>query len=331
VGQEEVNQATAVRRAALGFLARKLGYLLAMVLVVTALTSALSKLLPGDVAVAVLGSQATEENVAALRAKLGLDAPWPVQYGRWLKGVATGDFGHSPRTGESVMQAIAERLPITLEVVVLAQLLALAIGVPLGIWGAARRDGWVDRLITGTAFGLIALPGYLLAMGLIYLFAVNLGWLPASGYVPWDEDAWGHVRSLILPVATLGVVEWPALARTLRSDMITTLREDYILMARAKGLRWPRILFLHALKPSSLALVTVVGLTLGRLVGGALILEVIFSLPGIGQMIVESILTRDFITLQGAVVFVTLGFLLVNFAVDLLYGVLDPRIRHGHA
>lgn len=322
---------TALNHRALPLLARKLVYLLAMVLVVTALTSAMTKLLPGDVAVAVLGSQATEENVAALRAKLGLDAPWPVQYGRWLAGVARGDLGHSPRTGESVAQAIGERLPVTLEVVALSQLLALAIGVPLGIWGAARRDGWVDRLITGTAFGLIALPGYLLAMGLIYLFAVTLGWLPASGYVAWDEDPRGHLRCLVLPVLTLGLVEWPALARTLRSDMITTLREDYILMARAKGLRWPRVLFVHALKPSCLALVTVVGLTLGRLVGGALVLEVIFSLPGIGQMIVESILTRDFITLQGAVVFVTLGFLLVNVAVDLLYGLLDPRLRHGQS
>ena len=157
MGPPQVSAAPASGRAAMAFVARKAGYLLAMVLVVTALTSALTKLLPGDVAVAVLGSQATEENVAALRARLGLDAPWPVQYGRWLAGVATGDFGHSPRTGESISAAIADRLPVTLEVVVLAQLLAIAIGVPLGIWGAARRDGWIDRLITGSAFGLIAM------------------------------------------------------------------------------------------------------------------------------------------------------------------------------
>lgn len=316
--------------AALRFVGRKLGYLLVMTLVVTALTSALSQLLPGDVAVAMLGNQATPENVAALRQKLGLDQPMWQQYLSWVAGVFSGDFGHSHRTGEPVLRAIADRLPVTLEVVLAAQVVALAIGVPLGILSAARRDGWADRLVTSSAFALIALPGYLVAIGLIYVFSVHLGVLPSGGFVPWREDPVGHLRCLVLPVATLGLVEWPAIARTLRSDMITTLREDYILMARAKGLRWQRVLFLHALKPSSLALVTVIGLTLGRLVGGALVLEVIFSLPGIGQMIVDAILTRDFITLQGAVVFVTLGFLFVNFLVDMLYGVLDPRIRHGH-
>ena len=313
---------------ALRFVGAKLGYLLLMTLTVTALTAALGQLLPGDVAVAMLGSQATPENVAALRAKLGLDAPLWEQYLRWIGSILQGDFGTSHRTGEGVMRAIADRLPVTLEIVVAAQVLALAIGVPLGIVSAVWRDGPIDRAITGAAFGLIALPSYLVAIGLIYVFSVHLGWLPASGFVHWEEGAWLHVRSLVLPVATLAIIEWPVLARTLRADMITTLREDYILMARAKGLPWTRVLLVHALKPSSLALITVIGLTLGRLVGGALVLEVIFSLPGVGQMIVDSILTRDYITLQGAVVFVTLAFLFVNFVVDMLYGVLDPRIRH---
>lgn len=312
-------------------LGRRLAYLLFVMLAVTALTSALGTLLPGDVATAMLGSDATPENVAALRAKLGLDQALYRQYAHWIAGVFSGDFGESHRTGEPVMQAIRDRLPVTLEIVLAGQVLSLAIGVGLGVLSAARRDSWVDRLVTGGAFATISLPGYLVAIGLIYVFAVWLGWLPAGGYVPFGEDPAGHVRSLVLPVLTLALVEWPVFTRTLRSDMISTLREDYILMARAKGLSSRRILFLHALKPSSLALITIVGLTLGRLVGGALVLEVIFSLPGLGQLIVDAILTRDFITLQGAVVFVTLGFLLVNFAVDLLYGVLDPRIRHASA
>ncbi|MBC7954948.1 MAG: ABC transporter permease [Cytophagales bacterium] len=315
----------------LRYLARRLGYLLFIMLAVTALTSALGSLLPGDVAAAMLGNEATPENVAALRTKLGLDQPLWQQYWRWITGVFSGEFGESHRTGESVMQAIKDRLPVTLEVVLAAQVIALAIGVSLGVLSAAKRDTWVDRVITGGTFAMISLPGYLVAIGLIYVFAVWLHVLPAGGYVPFGDDPAGHIRCLILPVFSLAIVEWPVFARTLRSDMITTLREDFILMARAKGLSSRRILFLHALKPSSLALITFVGLTLGRLVGGALVLEVIFSLPGLGQMIVDSILTRDFITLQGGVVFVTLGFLLVNFVVDMLYGVLDPRIRHAGA
>jgi peptide/nickel transport system permease protein len=315
----------------LRYLAHRLGYLLFIMLAVTALTSALGSLLPGDVAAAMLGNEATPENVAALRAKLGLDQPLWQQYWRWITGVFSGEFGESHRTGESVMQAIKDRLPVTLEVVLAAQVIALAIGVSLGVLSAAKRDTWVDRFITGGTFAMISLPGYLVAIGLIYVFAVWLHVLPAGGYVPFGDDPAGHIRCLILPVLSLAIVEWPVFARTLRSDMITTLREDFILMARAKGLSSRRILFLHALKPSSLALITFVGLTLGRLVGGALVLEVIFSLPGLGQMIVDAILTRDFITLQGGVVFVTLGFLLVNFVVDMLYGVLDPRIRHAGA
>lgn len=310
-------------------LGRRLAYLFAVMMAVTALTASLGSLLPGDVATAMLGNEATPENVAALRQKLGLDQPLHQQYWRWVSGIFSGDFGESHRTGEPVMQAIRDRLPVTLEVVLAAQVIALAIGVSLGVLSAARRDTWVDRTITGGTFAVISLPGYLVAIGLIYVFAVWLGWLPAGGYVPFEEDPWGHVRCLVLPTLTLALVEWPVFARTLRSDMITTLREDFILMARAKGLSSRRILFLHALKPSSLALITFVGLTLGRLVGGALVLEVIFSLPGLGQMIVDAILTRDFITLQGGVVFVTVGFLLVNFVVDMLYGVLDPRIRHA--
>lgn len=313
------------------FVGRRILYLVPVVLVVTALTSVLGSLLPGDVAVSMLGSQASPENVAALRQRLGLDLPLWQQYGNWLLGVVTGDFGTSYRTGEPVLSAIADRLPVTLELMLFAQLGALLIGVPLGILCADRRDTPLDRAVTGSAFGMLSMPPYLLAIVLIYLFAVQWGVLPSSGHVPFGQDPVGNLRSMVLPVVSLALVEWPALARVLRSDMITTLREDYILMAQAKGLSWRRILFVHALKPSSLALVTVVGLNLGRLIGGAVVIEVIFGLPGIGQMLVDAIWTRDFIVLQGGVVFVTLGFVLINLTVDVLYTVLDPRVRHGRA
>lgn len=313
------------------FIGRRLLYLVPIVLVVTGLTSLLGATLPGDVAVSMLGAQATPENVAALQERLGLNLPVWQQYANWLWGVVTGDFGTSYRTGEPVLDAIAQRLPVTAELMFLAQLGALVIGVPLGILCAAKRDTALDRLVTGGAFGMLSIPPYLLAVVLVYLFAVLWGLLPSSGYVPFSEDPVANLRSMALPVLSLALVEWPPLARVLRSDMITTLREDFVLMARAKGLSPARVLLVHALKPSSLALVTVIGLNLGRLIGGAVIVEVIFGLPGLGQMLVDAILTRDFITLQGGVVFVTLGFVLINMTVDILYAVLDPRVRHGNA
>jgi len=313
------------------FIGRRLLYLIPIVLVVTALTSALGAMLPGDVAVSMLGTQATPAKVAALQHQLGLDLPLWRQYANWLGGLITGDFGVSYRTGEPVLSAIAQRLPVTAELMALAELGALALGVPLGMLCAARRDTAVDRLVTAGAFGMLSMPPYLLAVVLTYFLAVLWGVLPSSGYVPLADAPLANLRSMALPVLSLALVEWPPLARVLRSDMITTLRQDFVLMARAKGLSPLRILFVHALKPSSLALVTVIGLNLGRLIGGAVIVEVIFGLPGIGQMLVDATLTRDFITLQGGVVFVTLGFVLINITVDMLYAVLDPRVRHGSA
>jgi peptide/nickel transport system permease protein len=185
--------------------------------------------------------------------------------------------------------------------------------------------------MTGTAFGMLSVPAFLSAILLIYLFAVELRWLPATGYVPFREDPTGNLRFLVLPALTLAVAEWPGIMRVLRSDMIATLQEDYIALAKAKGLKASRILFVHALKPSSLTLVTITGINIGRLIGGALIVETIFALPGIGRLLVGALYTRDLIILQGVVLLVAAGFVLMNFVVDMLYAVLDPRIRHGHA
>jgi peptide/nickel transport system permease protein len=315
----------------LGFVARRLLYLVPVLIAVSLLTFLIASLLPGDLAYVILGDQATPEKVAALRADMGLDQPIWWRYLSWLGNVLQGDFGRSFRTGQTVLQVVAERLPVSLELMLLAQLGALAIGIPLAIACAVRSGSAFDRFMTGSAFSMLSVPAFLSAILLIYLFAVELRWLPATGYVPFGEDPIGNLRSFVLPALTLALGEWPVLMRVLRSDMIATLQEDYIAMARAKGLKPSRILLVHALKPSSLTLVTVTGINIGRLIGGTVIVESIFALPGIGRLLLGAIFTRDLIILQGVVLLVAAGFVLMNFIVDLLYAVLDPRIRHGHA
>jgi len=315
----------------LGFVARKLLHLLPVLLAVSLLTFLIASLLPGDLAYVILGDQATPDKVAALRHDMGLDQPIWWRYLGWLVQVLQGDFGRSFRTGQTVLQAVAERLPVSFELMLLAELGALVIGIPLAIACAVRAGSPFDRLVTGSAFGMLSVPAFLSAILLIYFFAVELRWLPATGFVPFSEDPLGNLRCFVLPALTLALGEWPVLMRVLRSDMIATLQEDYIAMARAKGLKPSRILLVHALKPSSLTLVTVTGINIGRLMGGTVIVESIFALPGIGRLLLGSIYTRDLIILQGVVLCVASGYVLINFIVDMLYAVLDPRIRHGHA
>jgi peptide/nickel transport system permease protein len=313
------------------FVARRLLYLVPVLLAVSMLTFVIASLLPGDLAYVILGDQATPEKVEALRHDMGLDQPIALRYLGWLGHVLQGDLGRSFRTGQTVLQAVAERAPVSFELMLFAEIMGLLIGVPLAIVCAARSGGPFDRFMTGTAFGMLSVPAFLSAILLIYLFAVELGWLPATGYIPFTEDPIDNLRFMVLPSLTLALAEWPGIMRVLRSDMIAALQEDYIALAKAKGLKPSRILFVHALKPSSLTLVTITGINIGRLIGGAVIVETIFALPGIGRLLVGAISTRDLIILQGVVLLVAAGFVIMNFIVDLLYAVLDPRIRHGHA
>ena len=315
----------------LGFVARRLLYLVPVLVAVSLLTFLISSLLPGDLAYVILGDQATPDKVAALRHDMGLDQPVLIRYLGWLWHILQGDFGRSFRTGQTVLQAVAERLPVSFELMLLAEFTGLVIGVPIAIACAARSGGAFDRFMTSTAFGMLSVPTFLSAILLIYLFAVALHLLPATGYVPFSEDPLENLRFFVLPALTLALAEWPGIMRVLRSDMIATLQEDYIALARAKGLKPSRILFVHALKPSSLTLVTITGINIGRLIGGAVIVETIFALPGIGRLLVNAIYTRDLIILQGVVLLVAAGFVIMNFIVDMLYAVIDPRIRHGHA
>jgi peptide/nickel transport system permease protein len=314
----------------LGFIAYRLAYLLPVLFAVTLLTFLIASLLPGDLAHAMLGDQATPEAVAALRRDMGLDQPLWWRYLHWLGGILQGDFGRSFRTGEPVLGAILARLPVSLELMLLAEITALAISIPLAIQCAVNSGGTFDRVVTGVAFAKLSIPNFMAAILLIYVFAVALRLLPATGYTPLEEDWLGNLRSMVLPALTLALAEWPVLMRVLRSDMIATLQEDYITMAKAKGLKQRRILFVHALKPSSLTLITVAGINIGRLIGGAVIVESVFALPGIGRLLLGAIYTRDFMILQGVVLFVAAGFVIVNFLVDMLYAVLDPRVRHAH-
>lgn len=315
----------------LGFVARRLLYLVPVLLAVSLLTFLIASLLPGDLAYVILGDQATPEKVEALRHDMGLDQPVLIRYVGWLGHILQGDFGRSFRTGQTVLQAVAERLPVSFELMILAELMGLVIGVPLAIVCAAKSGSAFDRFMTSFAFAMLSMPTFLSAILLIFLFAVELRLLPATGYVPFSEEPLGNLRFFVLPALTLALAEWPGIMRVLRSDMIATLQEDYIALAKAKGLTPRRILFVHALKPSSLTLVTITGINIGRLIGGALIVESIFALPGIGRLVVGAIYTRDLIIMQGVVLLVASGFVIMNFVVDLLYAVLDPRIRHGHA
>jgi peptide/nickel transport system permease protein len=313
------------------FLARKLLQLIPVLFAVSALSFLLLNLLPGDPAIAILGPSATKENVARVRHDLELDKPLPVRYVRWVGHSATGDLGKSYLSGQPTIEAIKQRIPVTLELLLLSQLLALAVSIPLAILAALKPNGVLDRISTSTAFGLLAVPNFVLALILIYVFAVQFHLFPATGYTPLTQNPIENLRSVALPSITVGVAEMAVYIRLLRNDLITTLQEDFIAMAKAKGLPTSRILLRHALRPSTFSLVTVAGLNLGRLIGGTFIVEVLFALPGIGALTVASIFERDYTVVQGTVLLVAVGYVVANFFVDLLYGILDPRVRHARA
>ena len=313
----------------------RLGKLLGVLVLVSFLTFCLTKLLPGDPVDAILGPKASDPAaVSALRAELGLDKSFFGQYGDYVHGVVTElDLGRAYSSGFEVRELLASRLPATIELILLSQVVALLLAVPLALYSAYRAGTAADRAITAGAFGLLSVPSFAMAVLLVYVFAIQLGWFPAVGYerLTGPEGIGGNLRSLVLPVAVLVAGLTAVYTRVLRSDLIVTLQEDFMLMARAKGLPTWHLLVRHALRPSSLSLLTVFGINFGTLIGGAVIVEYYFSIPGIGQMAIESINKRDYLAVQGVVLVVASVFVIVNFAVDLLYSVLDPRIRKAAA
>ncbi|MBK4739317.1 ABC transporter permease [Noviherbaspirillum pedocola] len=310
-------------------LVRQLGLAGLLLLAVTVVAFALTDLLPGDPAVAILGDQATPQAVKELHISLGLDRPIYQRYFIWLEKAASGDLGHSYRTNESVSTLIAQRLPVTLELLILTQVFALLLALPLGILSAYRRGSAVDRAIGQLCMTLLSMPPYLVGILLIYGIAVSAGLLPASGYVDMGEGVGGNLRTMFLPTATLALSEFPIYLRLLRTDLIQTLQQDFVMVARAKGLRPTAILFRHALKPSSFSLITVIGVNVGRLIGGTVVIETLFALPGIGQLLVSAVYQHDQFTMQGIILTIATAFIFINLGIDALYALLDPRVLHA--
>lgn len=300
-------------------------------LAVSFLTFMLTSLLPGDPAQQMLGEQATPEALEAVREDLGLNDPLPIRYVNWLGDALTGDFGQSYATGQPVREAILERVPVTLQLGLMAIGIALLLAIPLGVISAYRSGGAVDRTITGGTFAMLSVPNFMMAILLIYGFAVYFPIFPATGWTRFSTDPLGSLRGALLPAISLSAVNLAVFTRLLRSDMIATLQEDFVTMAEAKGLSTSRILLRHALRPSSFSLLTVVGIQLGAVIGGSVVVEQIFALPGVGRLLYASILGRDLMMVQGVVLVISVAYILVNFCVDLLYSFLDPRLRHGHA
>jgi peptide/nickel transport system permease protein len=295
------------------FLAARLAQLVVVLFVVSAVSFLLLNHLPGNPVITLLGPAATPEAVRQLTAQLGLDKPAWLRYFIWVGNAFQGNLG--------------QRLPVTLELLVLSQIIALALAIPLGIISALRPSQLVDRLSSGAAFGLLSVPGFILAELLVYLFAVRYNLFPATGYVHLTEDPLQNLRSLTLPAVTLGLGSMAVYMRVLRTDMIATLQQDFITMARSKGLPTWWILLRHALRPSTFTLVTVGGLNVGTLIGGAFIVEYIFQVPGLGLLTINSIYARDYLVVTSTTVLVAAGFVIVNLLVDLLYTFLDPRVR----
>ncbi|KAA1425424.1 ABC transporter permease [Mumia zhuanghuii] len=298
-----------------------------LLFLVTVAVFLLLDLIPGSPVDAILPPEATPEQRAAAAEQYGLNDPMWQRYLDWLGGILQGDFGRSFQTGLSVSDQILERAPVSIELAVLAMIVALAVSIPVGVWSAYRPGSVVDRVSTFMISATLATPAFVLGILLVYVFAVKLGWLPVLGWVPFSEDPAEHIKRLILPVLTLAAGECVLFTRLLKGDMMATLQQDHVLSARARGLPTRSILTRHSLRQSSFSLVTVSGVVIGRLIGGTVLVEAIFSLPGMGTMVITAIQSRDYIVVQAVVLLSAIVYLSMNTLVDLSYPLLDPRVR----
>jgi len=301
----------------------------AVLLAVSFLTFMMANVLPGDPidALIPIELQEDQEFVAELREEWGLNDPLLGRYGRWLGNAVQGDLGKSYITGRPIMDEVTPRLPITAELMVVSIGLALLVAVPLGVLSAYREGSSTDQSVTAGALLGISTPNFLLGIILIYFMAVKLHWFPAVGWVRISDSFTGNLKSVALPAVSLAVAEAAVFTRIVRSDMIATLKENYILSARAKGLRDRFILFRHGLRPSSLTLITVVGLNAAGLIGGTIILERLFAIPGVGWRLFNAVLQRDYMMVQGITMLIAAAYVIINAMVDFIYLAIDPRIR----
>jgi peptide/nickel transport system permease protein len=309
------------------YIVRRVAFMLPVALLVSFLTFMLIHLVPGDPARVLLGEEATPQTVAALQHQLGLDQPLPQQFLLWLWQAIHGNLGMSIQLQQPVTQALLQRLPVTLELGLVSLLYSLALAIPLGVYSATHRNGWVEWLVNVSSLVGTAIPNFVLALLLIFLFAVVLRVVPPGGYKPFTDDPTSNIRDLILPMIALGTGTVAVNLRQIRASMVEVLEQDYVRTARAKGLSERRVNYVHALRNSLIPLLTIVGLQVGAILGGAFVIETIFLWPGIGKLAVDSIFAKDYPVVQGVVLVAAFAYMLINLLVDISYVFLDPRIR----
>ena len=302
--------------------------LIATLFAVTFLTFLMVALLPGDPVDTILGTGPRAEGIEEqIREDLNLDDPFIVRYFAWLGDAVTGDLGTSYVTDQPVSDTIQSRLPVTAQLAFMSIFIAVVVAIPVGVLGAYKQGKWADTSTSAAVQVALSIPNFVFGIFLIWLFAVQLGWLPASNWSRLSDGVGDNLKTSILPALSLALAQMALFSRLVRSDMMATLRENYILSARAKGLSDRYILFRHALRPSSLSLMTIVGISFGALLGGTVIIESLFAIPGLGFSLIAAINGRDILVIQGITVFIAAMFVIINTIVDLLYAVLDPRIR----
>lgn len=312
----------------LAFIVRRVAGALPVLVIVSLITFSLMRLIPGDPAAAIAGLAATPAMIEQIRADLGLDEPFLTQMVSWYGNLLQGDLGRSILLGRSVVAVTFERLPITLGLSAYALVLTLLIGIVSGVVAALRQNTIIDQLAMAFAMIGISLPSFFLGLLMIILFAVHLGWLPSGGYVPFGEDPWGWFTAMTMPAISLALLQAGLLARITRSTMLEILRQDYIRTAYAKGLPDWQVVWRHALANAMIPITTVVGIIVSLLISGSVVTEALFSIPGIGQLLTQAVLSRDYPMVQGGLLLVTVFLVLVNILVEVAYAMLDPRVRY---
>lgn len=311
----------------LGFLARRVLIALPTIFLISIFVFGLQHLLPGDPVLVMAGEERDPEVIAALREKYRLNDPIPVQYLAWAGNALQGDLGISLRTNQPVLELIGEKLPVTIQLAVMALIIALVIGIPAGVISAYKKGTWVDWIANLVALSGLSVPNFWLGIMLILLVSVKLGWLPASGYLPLSEDPLQSIRTMLMPAFVLGTALAATLMRHTRSAMLSVLGSDYVRTARAKGLRERTVLVKHALRNALVPVVTVTTLLFGELLAGAVLTEQIFTIPGFGKLVVDAVFNRDYAVVQGIVLCTGIAFIFMNILADAAYRVLNPRMR----
>lgn len=309
------------------FIVRRLIQTIFVLFLVSVMVFSLLQIIPGDPATIMLGTEASPGQIEDLRHELWLDQPIPAQYFHWLTNLLQGNLGDSVLYHESVASLIATRIPITVHLGLVALVLSTLVSIPAGVLSAVRRNSWIDSIISVTANLGMATPIFWLGILGIYFFSLNLGWLPVQGYTSPLDDFWLNTRQIIMPSICLAVVPLASLTRQTRSSMLEVIRQDYIRTARSKGLKESAIITGHALKNAIIPVITLLGLQLRALVGGAVLVEQVFNIPGMGRLIVTSVFNKDFVVVQGSIMVVAVMVALANLLVDISYGYFDPRIR----